>query len=88
MKIEEKALRFMCALVDVYRDEENRELHAFDKLEFEDDATVDITAMLLAFNTVTGHLTGYEGDLLDFTHLLNRLAFQYLMEKGEQDEDE
>ena len=87
MKIEEKAVRFLTALVDVYRDEENRELYAFDKLEFEDDATVDVTAMLIAFNTVVGHLTGYEGDLIDFTHLLNRLAFQYLMEKGVQDED-
>lgn len=32
MKTEEKALHFIAALLDVYRDEENRELEAFSKL--------------------------------------------------------
>ena len=81
--IEEKALHFIAALADVYQDEDNRELEAFSKLEMTDDATEDITAMLVAMQFVCQLLTGYDGDLIDFTHVLNKLAVQHIMEDRE-----
>lgn len=82
MTIEEKALHFVAAISDVYKDEENRELEAISKLELPmDDATDDITAMLIAFKLVVRRLTGDDGDLIDFTHILNKLAVQYVLEK-------
>ena len=81
MKTEEKALRFMTALLDVYRGEDNRELYVFDKLDLDpEDATDDFTAMLLAMQAVYKRLTGdAESDLVDFTHILNKLAVQSIM---------
>ena len=84
--IEKKALQFAVALCDAYRDEDNRELEAFSKLEMTDDATEDITAMLLAMHLVCERLTGYDGDLIDFTHVLNKLAVQHIMEGRENAE--
>lgn len=84
-KLKDKVTRFVCALTDVYREEENRELNAFDKLELEDDLTEDMTAMLLAMMVMCQKLSSYDGDLIDFTHMLNKLVFQYLTE-GETDE--
>jgi hypothetical protein len=81
-KIEEKSLRFLTALQDVYRDEENRELEAFDKMNFSEDVTEDFTAMLLALKVVFDRVCGDEDDLIDFTHILNKMAVQYIMEKG------
>ena len=82
MTTEEKAVRFLTALTDVYRDEERRELNLFETLEFSDDVTEDLTAMLLAMKVMVGHLTGYDGDIIDFTHMLNKLAVQYVMENN------
>ena len=82
MTTEEKALHFVAAISDVYRDEESRELESFSKLELStDDMTDDITAMLVAFQFVVQRLTGYDGDPIDFTHILNKLAVQSLLEK-------
>lgn len=82
MTIEEKALHFFAAISDVYKDEENRELETFSKLELPvDDANDDVTAMLIAFQFVVQRLTGYDGDLIDFTHILNKLAVQNVLEK-------
>lgn len=82
MTIEEKALHFFAAISDVYKDEENRELETFSKLELPvDDANDDIIAMLIAFQFVVQRLTGYGGDLIDFTHILNKLAVQNVLEE-------
>ncbi len=82
MTIEEKALHFFAAISDVYKDEENRELETFSKLELPvDDVNDDVTAMLIAFQFVVQRLTGYDGDLIDFTHILNKLAVQNVLEK-------
>ena len=80
-KIEEKAICFLTALSDVYRDEEHRELDAFPKMRITDDFTEDFTAMLLAMRFIVERLTGYDGDLIDFTHMLNKLAVQHIMER-------
>ena len=81
-KVHEKALRFLTAILDVYRDEEKRELDVFDKLDLKDDITEDFTALLLAIHAAMQELTGFDGDLIDMTHTLNKLAFQHLMETG------
>lgn len=82
MKTEEKALRFLFALSDVYRDEEDRQLYSVSKLDLDvSDVTEDFTAMLLAMNTLYVRITGdKEADLIDFTHILNKLAVQHIME--------
>lgn len=85
-QVEEKALHFLSALADVYRDEEDRELMAFSKLEPSKDMTDDITAMLIGMHFVVERLTGFDGDLIDFTHVLNKLAVQHIMEKRKSDE--
>lgn len=83
-KTKEKAMQFLVALMDVYRDEEKRELDAFSTMEFSNDVTEDFTAILLAMNVFVERVTGYDGDIIDFTHMLNKLAVQYVMErKGE-----
>lgn len=87
-KLHEKALHFLTAILDVYRDEEKRELDAFDKLDLKDDITEDFTALLLAIHVAMQELTGFDGDLIDMTHALNKLAFQHLMESGAVKADE
>lgn len=84
-QVEEKALHFLSALADVYRDEEDRELVAFSKLVPSKDMTDDITAMLIGMHYVVERLTGFDGDLIDFTHVLNKLAVQHIMEKRDND---
>ena len=78
---QEKAKHFLTAFADVYRDEDNRELEVFSKMEFSDDFTEDVTAMLLAMKVFVGRITGDDGDIIDFTHILNKLAVQYVMER-------
>lgn len=79
-RIEEKAMAFITGITDVYRDEENRELEAFGKMEFSEDATEDFTAMLVALKCIYAKLTGdHDTDIIDFTHILNKLAVQHIM---------
>lgn len=81
--IQEKAMHFLAALADVYRDEDNRELEAFSKMKFSDDFTEDVTAMLLAMKVFVERITRDDGDIIDFTHMLNKLAVQHIMNKQE-----
>lgn len=87
MTTKEKAVRFLTALADVYRDEDNRDLEVFSKLELTGDFTGDFTAMLLAIKVMVEQLTGYDGDIIDFTHMLNKLAVQYVMENNGEIKD-
>ena len=86
MKIEEKAVYFGIALTDVYKDEEHRELYAVPEIKLSSDPAEDFIAMLLAMRYVYERVTGdQESDLIDFTHILNKLAVQYIMERMEKD---
>ena len=85
--IQKKAMQFLTALMDVYRDEDNRELEAFEKLELGGDFTEDFTAMLLAMKVMIERITDFDGDIIDFTHMLNKLAVQYCMENNGEVED-
>ena len=85
----QKVLQFLTAIKDVYRDEEDRQLNAFSKLDLTSgDLTDDVIAILLAAQLFVESLTGFDGDLIEFTHLLNKLAVQYLMDTEEGDNDE
>lgn len=77
---QEKAVHFLVALKDVYCEEDNRELAVFSKLDLGEDVTDDFAAMLLAMKYMAEKLIGYDGDLIDFTHVLNKLAVQHIME--------
>ena len=81
-KVERMAVHFFTALADVYRSEEDRELDALEPVEFTDDVTEDFTAMLLAMKVMVEKLAGWDGDIIDFTHMLNKLAVQYVMENN------
>lgn len=88
-KIEEKAMAFATALTDVYRDEENRELEAVRKMNLSEDVTEDFTAMLIAMRMIFMKITRTkDSDIIDFTHILNKLAVQWVMEgvKGNEHE--
>ena len=88
MSVEEKAVHFLTALADVYRDEEHREMEAFPQMKMTDDFTEDFTAMLIGMHFICERLTGYDGDLIDFTHMLNKLAVQHIMEKQNNNMEE
>lgn len=87
LNTKEKTVRFYSALTDVYRDEDDREMTWMPKMEFSTDITDDVTAMLLAMYMIVNQATGSDDDLIDFTHRLNKLAFQHLMacQEGKND---
>ena len=82
-----KALHFLTALMDVYRCEEDRELNAFSRLDL-DDFTDDFTALILAAHLLMQRVSDFDGDLIDFTHVLNKLAVQYVMDGQKEAPDE
>lgn len=92
LNTKEKTVRFYSALTDVYRDEDDREMTGMPKMELSTDITDDVTAMLLAMHMIVAQATGSDDDLIDFTHRLNKLAFQHIMacqegkNNGEEDE--
>ena len=85
MDLRMKASTFVAALLDVYRDEEDRELPVFPKVDLGGDFTEDLTAMLFAMHVVAERITRNDWDILEFTHLLNTLAVQYLL--GDKTDD-
>lgn len=86
-KIEEKAMAFATALTDVYRDEENLELEAVRKMNLSEDVTEDFTAMLIAMRMIFMKITRTkDSDIIDFTHILNKLAVQWVMEGAKDNE--
>ncbi len=43
--------------------------------------TAELIAMFMQFK----NLTGQEMDIIDFTHILNKLAFQYIQDRNEEE---
>lgn len=85
-KFENKIFCFATSLLNVYKDDEKRE--DIPKLELatesEEDITEDFIAMLYAQMVVYKNLTGdIDVDIIGFTHMLNRLAFQKLLQTAE-----
>lgn len=88
--IEQIILCFQTALSDVYRDEEERQLFAIPKLEIhgdDEDITDHFTAMLYAMFWLIQSLADYDGDIIDFTHMLNKLAVMHLLEQKSEDKE-
>lgn len=79
---------FGAALADVYKDEEDRELPALPKMDLGGDFTEDLTAMLFAMRVVAGRISHNNWDILEFTHVLNTLAVQHLLEDKEDKGDD
>ncbi len=46
----------------------------------DENLTEDFTAMVFALNMFFNKVTGNTMDIIDFTHLMNKLAIQHLME--------
>lgn len=86
MDLDDKILVFLSAISGVYKEEDDRE--SFPKLKLNPkDLTDDITAMLTAQYLLYQRLTGNEDeDIVGFTHLLNRLAIQYIMKSKDAEE--
>lgn len=84
MDMNEKVKAFATAISDVYREEGEREIYAFQKLELKDDFTGDLTAMLIAMQLVAQKVTRSNWDIIDFTHVLNKIAVQYVMDEKEE----
>lgn len=88
MKIENKILHFYCALTDVYREDDEREMIGMSGLELSgEDITEDVTAMMLAMKLFVERICDETCDLIDFTHTLNKLAVQYVMEAKDEKTD-
>lgn len=77
--IEKKSYAIYTNICNTYRDEDEKV--ESDKEEFSNDFTEDITAGFLALYSIYVRVTGNkDGDLIEFTHLLNRLAIQFCTE--------
>ena len=82
--VNDKAMVLYRALGNAYMDEENRSYDT--KLNFnEEHFEEDITAMLLAAYMIFTRLTKIEMDILEFTHVLNKLAVQNILEIQESE---
>lgn len=87
MTFNEKVLNFITAFINTYRDEENQE--PLQKMELNNDSlTENFTAMVYALNLFFDKVTGQTIDIIDFTHLLNKLVVQHLLEQKEVEENE
>lgn len=79
MDFEDKVMYFLCALTDLYKDEDERECFNLTKLEIEEESlTEDFTAILYAVYILYKRITGDDTDVIGFTHICNRLAFQQI----------
>ena len=90
MKFNNKILTFLILSTNAYRSEENQEYTQQMTLD-DENLTKDFTAMVFALNMFFNKVTGQDIDVIDFTHLMNKLAFQHLMydhstEKGGEGE--
>ena len=85
----ERVEKFVTVLRDLYLDEEEREGAEIPKIELnEDDLTDDFTAMIMAVHLLYIGITGDDTDLIGFTHIANRLVFQWLFENGDKEKGE
>lgn len=88
---EKKTLTFYTMLCNAFRDEEDYEI-AVEKLSLKngDDAIEILTAMMAAMKVLCDRICpklSENGDLIDFTHLLNKLAIQHCFSDQIHDED-
>lgn len=85
---EKLTLNVYSVLTNLLVDEENQD--PIQKIDIEKvDANNLFTAILLAYKTLFEELTSSDIDLIDFTHILNKLAVQYILDdKADESEEE
>ncbi len=83
----ERVEKFVTVLRDLYLDEDEREGTEIPKIELnEDDLTDDFTAMIMAVSCLYSSITGDDVDFIGFTHVANRLAFQWLFKNSNKED--
>lgn len=86
MTLDKKIINFIMAIENAYRDEENQ--LPMQQMGLDNNLTEDFTAIVFALKMFFEQTTGQEIDIIDFTHLLNKLVVQHLIESKEETEDE
>lgn len=86
-EFDKRVEKFVTALRDLYLDVDEREGAETPKIELkEENLTDDFTAMIIAVHLLYTSITGDDDtDLIGFTHMVNRLVFQWYMEKQERE---
>ena len=80
---------FVTSLRDLYLDIDEREGTEMPKIELkEKNLTEDFTAMIMAVHLLYVSITGDDVDLIGFSHIANRLVFQWLSENGDKEKGE
>lgn len=80
-KFNDKVLHFVTALMDVYKNEDEKESTGLIPLELKDEElTEDFTAMIYAMWSIYNLITEDDVDVIGFTHIINRLVIQEFME--------
>ena len=89
-EFDKRVKKFATALWDLYVDEEEREGAETPKIELrEENLTDDFTAMIMAVHLLYISITGDdEVDLIGFTHMVNRLVFQWYMKNQERESED
>ena len=80
-KFNDKVLHFVMALIDVYKNEEEKESTGLIPLELKnEELTEDFTAMIYDMWAIYVDITKESVDVIGFTHIINRLVFQKFVE--------
>lgn len=72
MSIETKASVFFNHILEYLK-----ETYGEDMLIEDMDFNSDVTAMMVAIKVLLEKTSDWDGDIIDFTHMLNKLAIQY-----------
>lgn len=74
---------FLAAIADAFRDEEDRELGAFGKIEIPEDGNMTqiLTDLFYAFKLFYNQISGADADPLEFISVLTRLVVQDQLNK-------
>ena len=81
---ERKIAIFTQLLMDAYRDEDERGMFGEELKINSESITEDVTAIIYAVYIFVSEVTGEDEDIIGFTHMMNRLVFQNLLEKKVQ----
>lgn len=83
---EEKSVTFYRAIMNAYKEEELQ--NPVKPLELGDDATEDFVALIYACFLMFKLMTEHDCDIIDFTHIVNKLIIQDLMDNQQPKEGE
>lgn len=81
MNIETKASVFFNHILEYLKETYGEEMLIEDM-----DFNSDVTAMMVAIKVLLEKTSDWDGDIIDFTHLLNKLAIQYAFPESMEDE--